>query len=157
MASTGVKVGGASAAVLLLAGGLIAKWEGVRYYPYVDPVGVVTVCFGHTGADIEQRAYSRAECDALLDDDMREANGYVRSCIARPMPASVEAALTSLVFNLGPAPVCIVGRSPRAYARAGDWPNTCKSLDLYNKAGKRVFRGLVLRRADERRVCEEGL
>ena len=139
MAALPSKRVGASAAVLLLAGALIAKWEGVRFYPYVDPVGIVTVCYGHTGMDIEQRAYTRAECEALLDEDMREANSYVRSCIARPMPESVEAALTSLVFNLGPAPVCI------------------KGLDLYNKAGKRVFRGLVLRRADERKVCERGL
>jgi lysozyme len=155
VASTGQKVGGASAAVLLLAAALIAKWEGVRYSPYTDAVGVLTVCYGHTGPDIEQgKRYTRAECEALLDEDMREANAYVRSCVGRPMPVNVEAALTSLVFNLGPAPVCIEGRSPRKFARAGDWPNTCKSLDLYRYAGGRVFRGLVLRRADERAVCE---
>lgn len=156
MASNTAKVvGGASAAVLILAGALIAKWEGVRYSPYMDAVGVLTVCYGHTGPDIVPgKRYTRAECEALLDADMREANAYVRSCIARPMPVRVEAALTSLVFNLGPAPVCIEGRSPRKYARAGDWPNTCRSLDAYKYAGGRVFRGLVLRRADERKVCE---
>jgi lysozyme len=152
--NAGKVAAGGLAAVLLLAGGLIAKWEGVRYYPYIDPVGIVTVCYGHTGADIERRAYTRAECNALLDEDMREANAFVRSCIGRPIPVNVEAALTSLVFNLGPGPVCIEGRTPRRFARAGDWPNTCKSLDLYNKAGGRVYRGLVLRRADERAVCE---
>jgi lysozyme len=153
-----VVAGAGIAAVLALAAPLIMRWEGVRYAPYLDAVGVLTVCFGHTGPDIDQnKRYTRAECNALLEDDMREANSYVRSCIARPMPVEVEAALTSLVFNLGPAPVCIEGRSPRKFARAGDWPNTCKSLDLYNKAGKRVYRGLVLRRADERGLCERAL
>jgi lysozyme len=143
------------AAVLALAAPLVMRWEGVRYTAYIDPVGILTVCYGHTGPDIEPgKKYTRAECEAFLHEDMREANSYVRSCIARPMPVEVEAALTSLVFNLGPAPVCTEGRSPRRFARAGDWASTCKSLDLYNKAGKRVYRGLVLRRADERALCE---
>lgn len=158
MASNASKVAaGGAAAVLAIAGVLIAKWEGVRYTPYTDVVGVVTVCYGHTGTDIEiGKKYTKAECNALLDADMREANSYVRSCVGRPMPVNVEAALTSLVFNLGPAPVCIKGRTAGEMARKGDWPATCRSLDLYRMAGKRVYRGLVLRRADERAVCEGG-
>jgi lysozyme len=83
---------------------------------------------------------------------MREAAGIVQRCVGRDMPRGVFASLISLTFNVGPKPVC--SGSPGRYARAGDWPNTCKSLDLYRYAGGRVFRGLVLRRADERKVCE---
>jgi len=156
VASRGAKVGGVSAAVLLLAGGLIAKWEGVRYAPYRDAVGVLTVCYGHTGPDIDpNKHYTKAECQTFLEQDIHFANESVHVCINRPMPPSVEAALTSLVFNVGARPVC--SGSPGRYARVGDWPNTCKSLDLYRYAGGRVFRGLVLRRADEKRVCLEGL
>lgn len=151
-----VKVG-VAAGVLLLAGGLIAKWEGVRYEPYRDVVGVWTVCYGHTGNVVPGKKYTIDECKALLREDMLEANGHVRRCIARPMPEGVEAALTSLVFNTGPAPVCAEGRTPRKWARLGDWARTCASLDLYKYAGNRVYRGLVLRRADERKVCEAGL
>lgn len=150
MNKVGLAVG---AGVLVLAGGLIARWEGVRYTPYLDPIGIPTVCYGHTGRDVVMgRKYSADECKALLREDMLEANGHVRRCVARQMPEGVEAALTSLVFNTGPKPVC--AGSPGRYARAGDWPATCRSLDLYKYAGGRVFRGLVLRRADERRVCE---
>jgi lysozyme len=156
MASTGVKVGGASAAVLLLAAGLIAKWEGVRYEAYPDPAtggAPWTVCFGHTGLGVERgRKYTRAECDAFLREDMQQADAIVRACVPREMPDGVRASLISLTFNVGPKPVCT--GSPGRFARAGDWPNTCKSLDLYKFAGGRVFRGLVLRRADERKVCE---
>jgi lysozyme len=84
--------------------------------------------------------------------DMREADAIVRRCIARPMPQRVEAALVSLTFNVGPQPVC--SGSLGRHARAGDWARTCASLDVYRMAGGRVMRGLVLRRADERAVCE---
>jgi lysozyme len=150
-----VVVGAGLAAVLALAAPLIMRWEGVRYAPYLDAVGVLTVCYGHTGPDIDpNKRYTKAECNAFLEDDMRKANYYVRACIARPMPVGVEAALTSLVFNVGPAPVCIHGREPRKWAKAGEWAKVCASLDLYKYAGGRVYRGLVLRRADERAVCE---
>jgi lysozyme len=156
VASTAKVAGGVSAAVLILAGALIAKWEGVRYVPYPDPAtggAPWTVCYGHTGPDVVKgRTYTADECKKLLRIDMLAANADVRRCVARPMPAGVEAALTSLTFNVGPSPVC--KGSPGRFARAGDWPNTCKSLDLYKYAGGRVFRGLVLRRADERKVCE---
>jgi lysozyme len=140
------------AGVLLLAAPLIAKWEGVRYMPYRDVVGVLTVCYGHTGPDVQDRPYTKAECDALLMQDMREADAIVRRCVARPMPQRVEAALVSLTFNIGGRPVCqgVIG----AHAREGDWESTCALLDVYRLAGGRVYRGLVLRRADERAVCE---
>lgn len=160
MAGEPVKAGkvaaGGLAAVLALAAVVIARWEGVRYTPYQDVVGVWTVCYGHTGPDvIPSKKYTKAECAALLEADMIEANRHVRRCIARPMPATVEAALTSLVFNVGPKPVC--GGTPGRLAKAGDWAGACRSLDLYKFAGGRVYRGLVARRADERAMCERGL
>ena len=116
MASTGAKVGaGVSAAVLLAAGGLIAKWEGVRYAPYKDAVGVLTVCYGHTGPDIVPgKEYTAQECKALLDADMRVANGEVRRCLPMPMLRQVEVALTSATFNIGMA----------ATKSSGPWTST---------------------------------
>jgi lysozyme len=151
-ASSGAKIGGVAAAVLLLAGGLITKWEGVRYVPYRDAVGVLTVCYGHTGPDIVQREYSLAECKALLQADMRVANAAVRRCLPMPMLVQIEAALTSAAFNVGPKVVC--GSTLQRKALANDWPGACAALDSWKYAGGRVMRGLVLRRADERAVCE---
>ena len=141
------------AAVLALAAPLIAKWEGVRYTPYRDAVGVLTVCYGHTGPDIVPgKRYTAAECKALLDKDMRIANAAVRKCLPMPMLVQIEAALTSATFNLGPRVVC--GSTLQRKALANDWPGACAALDAWKYAGGRVFKGLVLRRADERAVCE---
>ncbi len=142
----------ALAGVLALAAPLIQKWEGVRYEPYRDSVGVLTVCYGHTKTVQAGKRYTRAECDALLEQDMAEANGYVRRCMGVPMLRHVEAALTSAAFNLGPKVVC--GSTLQRKARANDWPGACAELDRWNKAGGRELRGLTLRRGDERAMCE---
>lgn len=160
MAGEPVKAGrvaaGGLAAVLALAAVVVTKWEGVRYAPYQDVVGVWTVCYGHTGSDIVPgKRYTRAECESLLQGDMLEANAAVHRCVGRDMPIPVAAALTSLVFNVGPKPVC--GGTPGRLAKAGDWAGTCKALEAYKFAGGRVYRGLVLRRADERALCERAL
>lgn len=147
-------IGVGLAAVLALAAPLIAKWEGVRYAPYRDSVGVLTVCYGHTGADIVPgKGYTKEECMALLGQDMAAADDAVRRCIPVPMLRHVESALVSATFNLGPVVVC--GKSiVRRMALANNWPAACAGLDQFNHGGGRVMRGLVLRRADERALCE---
>lgn len=150
-----VAIAGGLAAVLALAAPLIIKWEGVRHAPYRDAVGVLTVCYGHTGSDIDpRRTYAQVECDAFLQADMIEANRAVSRCLAMPKLAHVEAALTSAAFNIGPKVVC--GSTLQRKAQANDWPGACAELDRWKLAGGRELRGLVLRRADERVLCETG-
>jgi lysozyme len=145
--------GGASAAVLLLAGALVAKWEGVRYVPYRDQGGVLTVCWGHTGPDvIAGKQYTKSECIAFRDRDMGIANGAVRRCIPVPMLVQIESALTDAAFNAGPAVVC--GSTLQRKAMANDWPGACAELSRWIHVNRMVSKGLVNRRADDRAVCE---
>ena len=59
---------------LMLATALAIPAEGIRQRAYFDPPGILTVCRGHTGADVDPRKfYTVAECDALLSADMRRA------------------------------------------------------------------------------------
>jgi len=146
-------IGVGLAAVIALAAPLVVRWEGVRYTPYRDVVGVATVCYGHTGPDIVWgKGYTAAECDALLRADMRVANAAVRRCLPMPMLVQIEASLTSATFNIGPRVVC--GSTLQRKALANDWPGACAELSKWNKAGGREIRGLTLRRADERAMCE---
>lgn len=142
-----------SVAVAAMVTPLVAKWEGVRYEPYRDAVGVLTVCYGHTGSDIVPgKRYSKAECDQLLQADLAIANEAVNRCLPMPKLVHVEAALTSAAFNLGPKVVC--GSTLQRLALANDWPGACAELSKWKNAGGRELRGLVLRRADERAMCE---
>jgi len=146
---------GIGSSVAILAGAVIVQWEGVRYEPYRDPVGILTVCYGHTGADIiEGKQYTKEECDALLDADIAIAQAEVNRCLPMPKLAHVEAALTSATFNIGPKVVC--GSTLQRKALDNDWPGACAELDRWKFAKGRELRGLVLRRADERALCEGG-
>ncbi|MGY3265816.1 lysozyme [Lysobacter sp. HA35] len=148
---------GAALSVLALAGAIVAQWEGVKYAPYRDSVGVLTVCYGHTGPDVrEGTTYTPEQCDALLQADMAIARAAVNRCLPMPKLVQVEAALDSLTFNVGPVAVCGEQSTIRRKALANDWPGACAAIDLYNKAGGREYRGLTLRRGHERAVCERG-
>jgi len=146
-------IAGVSMAVMIIAAPLIMQWEGFKQIPYRDSVGILTVCYGHTGSDIiENKHYSREECQALLNQDMAQANAAVNRCLPMPKLNHIEAALTSAVFNLGPQVVC--GSTLQRKALANDWPGACAQLARWNYAGGRVLRGLTLRRMDEQAVCE---
>jgi lysozyme len=139
-------------AVLALAAGIITKYEGLRFPPYRDAVGVLTVCYGHTGADIDPaKRYTKDECDALLGQDMADADAAVVRCLPMPMLNQIHAALLSATFNVGPRVVC--GSRLQELALANDWPGACRALLQWRLAGGRVMRGLTLRRADEAALC----
>jgi lysozyme len=137
--------------VLLAAAALATTFEGHRPQPYRDVTGVLTVCYGHTGA-VESRQYTPAECAQLLRVDMAEANGAVHRCIRAPMTPGQEAALTDAAYNVGPAIVC--GSTLSKHANAGQWPEACAQLSRWVYAGGKALPGLVKRRAAERAMCE---
>lgn len=141
----------AAAAVLGLAATLVMAWEGYRPAPYRDVLAIPTVCWGHAYA--ENRSYTRAECEALLDADLQAAYADVRRCIAVPLKDNEAAALTSAVYNIGPRVVCgsTLQRLANAGQPAGVW---CKQLLRWDRAGGRQVRGLTRRREAEARLCE---
>lgn len=56
---------------LFLASSMITHFEGLKFNPYRDAGGILSVCYGHTGNDIERnRTYTKAECDKWLDEDL---------------------------------------------------------------------------------------
>lgn len=156
-------VGGGLLVAMLLAALLIQPWEGRVLKPYRDIVGILTVCDGHTG-DVEQRAYTEAECDQLFASDLGEAWRTVQRCYTGPMTEYQAASLMSLAFRTGPgAPgvkdgVCWLksGRMPtiRMAANEGRWDDACAQFDYWVSAGGQRVRGLVRRAAAERKMCE---
>ena len=64
-------VSGFAALVLALAAPVVAYFEGYVPTTYADPIGIPTICYGHTGADVVAgRVASRAECETLLHGDL---------------------------------------------------------------------------------------
>lgn len=158
MANTNKKVAaGASAgfiAALALAVPLVGGWEGKRNDPYPDIVGVPTVCYGETR--VKMRRYSDLECKTMLQDAVKGFAEPVAACTPNiaNRPAQLAAA-TSLAYNIGVGAYC-KSTADRRFD-AGDIRGGCDAIKFWNKAGGKVVRGLVARRADEHQLCVAGL
>lgn len=153
-------VAAASAAVIGMAGfALIQKSEGVRYTPYRDVVGVWTVCYGHTGNDIiKSKQYSQAECDSILMADIAKHSpvvtpGHPKNCIRNvPLTPNQRDALISFTFNVGTGAFCksTMARKLGTY----DYLGASREFPKWNKAGGKVYKGLTIRRAEERALYD---
>ena len=152
MDKSGKAAAGASvAAVIALAATMIAPFEGKVNTPYRDPVGILTVCYGHTGADVGTRRRTDAECLQLLEADVNK-HAKALECTDGRYNIHQGAAIVSLAYNIGVAGFC---RSSAAKAaKAGDYATACRKLALHNKAGGKVLPGLVTRRSFEQAICE---
>jgi lysozyme len=145
-------------AAAVIATAIAIPAEGIRQVAYYDPPGILTVCRGHTGADvIKGKIYSLAECDAFMTADMRKAIENVDRCVPG-LPVNVLASFGDAVFNLGPKIACSTKNSTAArMLKAGDYVGACNQLPRWNKArilGVMVtLPGLTNRRAEEREVC----
>ena len=164
----GSKKPGRLALAAMLATALAVPAEGLRQAAYRDPVGILTACYGHTGADVRAGArYSLEQCSAWLTNDMGEAIRRVDAC-APGLPEPALAAFADATFNMGPTIACDTVNSTAAryltrYANTGDVDQlraACEQLPRWNKArvaGVLVpLPGLTKRRAAERELCLKG-
>ena len=146
------------AAAAALATAIAVPCEGLRQYAYYDPPGILTVCRGHTGPEVEKnKKYSLAECDQFMTDDMRQAVAVVDQCLPG-LPVEVLAAFGDAVFNLGPTIVCDTQKSTAARKlKAKDIAGACNELPKWDKARiagvKVALPGLTSRREKERALC----
>lgn len=152
-------------AALDMAVPFITTKEGIRLTAYLDVVGVPTICGGLTSAAgikvyIGMSPMPLAECMLLMRVKVAEyRNGVIKymtvDTLNKRYPPARDTAYTSLAFNAG---VATVGKSTATKRlNAGDISGGCEALTWYNKAGGRVIRGLVTRRAEEKELCMRGV
>src|SRR5262245_22449584 len=84
---------------------LIRHFEGEVLRVYKDPVGLLTVGVGHLVKPGEPytlgQLISREESEALLRQDLREAENAVENLVSEGLSENEFAALVSLTFNIG--------------------------------------------------------
>ncbi len=128
---------------------LVQGYEGLRLTAYRDSVGVLTIGYGHTGADVKQgMTITRDEAERLLRDDLHDAETAVEKAVRVPMTQGQFDALVSFVFNLGAGRLqtstLLRKLNDRNYIGAAD------EFPRWNKAGGEVLAGLTARRGAER-------
>jgi lysozyme len=146
-------VGGVAAVAITMVG----AFEGLRLAAYRDPVGIPTICYGSTrGVQIGDRA-TKAECDALLVEELIEHEQGIRRCLRDPdkLTDGQYVAFVSFAFNVGVGAFCKSTLARKA--NAGDMAGACAELSRWDKARGIRLPGLTKRRAEERRICEQGI
>lgn len=123
---------------------LIKRFEGCRLKAYKDAVGVLTIGYGHTGADVKVgQVITQAQADELLKKDLVKFELKVEKYITQYHYNQNEFdALVSFAFNVGSIDQLTAKGSRSKSVIAA------KILE-YNKAGGRVLTGLTKRRQAE--------
>lgn len=157
---------------------LVKKWEGimdgdpstVNLDPYLDPVGIWTIGWGHAildergkflrGPESRSKAFALypggitlAQAEVLLESDLLDASKDVSALAKVPLNDNQFSALVSFEFNAG-----ALGRSTLlALLNAGDYAGAAAQFARWcrgrNAHGEMItLNGLVNRRNDERRL-----
>jgi lysozyme len=133
-----------------LAMELVRRFEGCRLRAYRDVAGVWTIGWGETAGVRAGMTWTQAQADAILRRRVAHFMlGVLRRCPALHAAGPERlAACTSLAYNIGLG--AFGASSVCRKAGRGDHRGAADSFLLWNKAGGRVWRGLVRRREAER-------
>lgn len=156
---TSTKAGAAGAIALAVV--FIKPWEGLWTTAQVDTIGTgrpITYCYGQTneaGAVKVGQKFTPQQCSDLLAKSLPKYADEIAACIKVPISDKERAAYISFAYNVGSAGFCRSSAASRL--NAGDHSGACDALMNWTKAQGRVVKGLVNRRAAERKLCLEGV
>ena len=81
---------------------MVKKYEGLYTKAYRDPVGILTIGYGHTNSDVrEGQTITEAQVIELLRKDLGTAENAVRKAVKVPLTQGQFDALVSFTFNCG--------------------------------------------------------
>lgn len=160
-----------SGIAIVVASIFVPKHEGRNLTAYYDPIGKPTICEGWThGVKIGDVA-TEEECDIKTLKGLQQAwqtfvDNVPDTVIATMTPFSI-AAFLSFIYNVGSGKKGVkdgfvtlkTGRQSTMLTKlkSGDVIGACHELPNWTLAGGKKFKGLVIRRAEELKICIKGL
>jgi len=146
---------GLGGAIALSGAFLVAPFEGKENKVYVDPVGILTSCYGHTGNELKKgQVFTDEQCLDQLAEDLLEHDKKMLRYVYVPLSEEEHAAYLSFTYNVGVG--AFKNSTLLKKLNAGDRVGACNELTRWNKAGGKVLNGLTKRRQAEREMCLKG-
>lgn len=147
---------GKGSAILGITVAIITGFEGLYPKAYRDPIGVPTICIGETIGVKMGDVHSVAECKAMLIARLPDYEAQMAKCVdVSKIPDKPYIAFLSFTYNVGGGAFC--GSTLVKKLKAGDLKGACNELLKWVYAGGKVWPGLVSRRAEENKLCLEGV
>jgi lysozyme len=135
---------------------LIKSFEGCVLHTYKDVVGVRTIGYGHTGADVHDgQTITQAQADALLLADCKRFVDGVNSVVKVPLNQNQFDALVSFCFNLGVGSLKTSTLLEKLNRK--DYLGASNEFLRWNKAGGQVLAGLTRRRQAEKELFNKAV
>ncbi|WP_047238153.1 lysozyme [Chromobacterium subtsugae] len=132
---------------------LIKQFEGIRLSAYQDVVGIWTIGYGHTGADVASgRVITQERADQLLQQDLARFEAGVAKLVSVPLSQSQFDAMVSFSYNLGLGN--LQGSRLLRLLNAGDYAGAAGQFPRWNRAGGQVLPGLTRRRLAEQALFQ---
>lgn len=131
---------------------LIKQFEGLRLQSYRCSAHVWTIGYGHTAGVEPGDIITAEQADALLLEDVIEAERSVNRYISAPLTQHQFDALVSFTFNLGSGNL----RTSTLLKKlnAGDYPGAAREFLRWVNAGGKKLPGLLRRREAEKTLFE---
>jgi len=150
---------------------LVKSFEGipdgdpttVNIDPYLDPIGIWTIGWGHAirvgndylrgrenrkaAMDLYPGGITLAQAEQLLRGDLMDSCRDVESLVDVPLTDNQFGALVSFTFNLGRGN--LAKSTLLKKLNAGDYAGAAAEFPKWNKAGGKVLKGLTARREAE--------
>jgi len=141
---------------LATTGMFVAQHEGLVLGSYIDPVGILTSCYGHTGKELKlNQKFTEAQCLDQLAEDLSKHDKEMIKYIKVPVSDQEHAAYLSFSYNVGVGNfksstlLKLLNKEKRVEA--------CNQLTNWVFAKGKKLKGLVNRREEEKSLCLSGL
>lgn len=135
---------------------MIKHHEGFVRKPYQDPIGLWTVGVGHLIGDGKKlpkewnKEFTDEEVDNILCEDLERFEIGIQRLTKVSLTQSQFDALVSFSFNVGLGN--FQSSTLRSKLNRGDYEGASNEFPKWRKAGGKILKGLVRRRADERNL-----
>ena len=134
---------------------LIKSFEGFYSKPYKDPIGIPTIGYGFTyylpdrrKVTMQDRPLTEHQATCMLQEILKGYEGDVLRLVKSKLTQNQFDALVSFTFNLGGANLIKSTLLKKVNINPND-PSIREEFAKWNKAGGKVFAGLVRRRKAE--------